>query len=559
MVGGVACGTSRSPTPVGSGPADASPGGPIDGSPVLADAAGGGGRDAAGDASSPPPPDSGAGDGAGDAGGDAGPVSPGSRIKHVVVIVKENHTFDNFFGTFPGANGSPVDSNGVPQCPTGAVSNGQLQMQPCLEAPDVVGHDLCHAHSCALADWDQGKLDGWSTDAGSDNGGVGDGDGMVYRQYFQNDIPNYWALATQYVLGDNFFANMLGPSFPGHMFTVAAQAGWAIDNPPIDLTGNPFRLEAGESLSPYWGCDEFQGGSVTVGGVDLYTFGPDTVDVLSDAGSTPSPDGGAATSAVFPCFSIKAIPDILPAGVTWGFFGTDWSELADTTSVGNINYPVVHEPWGMLDAVNHLRNGPAWATNFFITGAPWDANNPVQSAIASGSLPDVTWIVDQDEFSEHPDLNINQFASWINFPFGGICDGENWTAGYVQMVMNSPYWQDTAIIITWDDFGGWYDHVPPPRQYGGVPGAPYGLGMRIPLLIVSPYARPGFIFHEQAEQASIARFIEKVFGSTNTLSDFDPAAQDGQANDLLDAFDFGQAPLAPISLPMRDCQADGGS
>jgi len=83
--------------------------------------------------------------------------------------------------------------------------------------------------------------------------------------------------------------------------------------------------------------------------------------------------------------------------------------------------------------------------------------------------------------------------------------------------------------------------------------------MRIPLLIVSPYARPGFIFHEQAEQASIARFIEKVFGSTNTLSDFDPAAQDGQANDLLDAFDFGQAPLAPISLPMRDCQADGGS
>jgi phospholipase C len=126
------------------------------------------------------------------------------------------------------------------------------------------------------------------------------------------------------------------------------------------------------------------------------------------------------------------------------------------------------------------------------------------------------------------------------------------------MLMNSPYWKDTAILITWDDFGGWYDHVVPPRQYGGSPGAPYGLGFRVPLLIVSPYAKPGFIFHEQAEQASIARFIEKVFKSTHTLSDFDPAAQDGQANDLLNAFDFTQAPLAPIDLPQRDCQADGG-
>jgi hypothetical protein len=343
---------------------------------------------------------------------------------------------------------------------------------------------------------------------------------------------------------------MLGPSFPGHMFTVAAQAGWAIDNPPLDLTANPLRLEAGEQLSPYWGCDEFQGGSAVVAGVTLATYPADSVPVLSDAG----PDASA-----FPCFPIKAIPDILPTGVTWGFFGTDWSEIGDMTAVGDINYPIVHEPWSMLDAVDHIRNGAEWNTNMFITGTPWDQNNPVQAAITSGSLPDVTWIVDQDEYSEHPDLNINQFASWLDFPLGGICDGENWTAGYVSMLMNSPYWQDTAILITWDDFGGWYDHVLPPRVYGGTPTQPYGLGLRVPLLIVSPYAKPGYIFHEQAEQASIARFIEKVFGSTNTLSDFDPAAQDGQANDLLDAFDFGQTPLPPITLPMRDCTVDGGS
>jgi phospholipase C len=537
---GLGCG---GPEPVGSSPAD---------SGVAGDATSDGGVSVDSRA-----PDSGGsasegGESAdGGAEGEAGPPAAPIRIKHVVVIVKENHTFDNFFGTFPGANGSPKDPSGVAQCPTGNVlASGALEMHACQEAPDVIGHDLCHAHSCALADWDQGKQDGWSTDAGSDYGGNGDGDGTVYKQYFQRDIPNYWALASHYVLADNFYANMLGPSFPGHMFTVAAQAGWAVDNPPTDLTANPLRLEAGEHLSPYWGCDEFQGGTVSVGGVTVDTFAGDTVDVLAD--------GGAGTTPVFPCFDIKAIPDILPAGVTWGFFGTDWSELGDNTPIGSVNYPIIHEPWSMLDAVHGIRNGAAWGTNLFITGRPWDSNNPVAAAIASGSLPDVTWIVDQDEYSEHPDLNINQFASWLSFPLGGVCDGENWTAGYVNMVMQSPYWQDTAILITWDDFGGWYDHVPPPRQYGGSATQPYGLGFRLPLLIVSPYAKPGFVFHEQAEQASIARFVEKVFGATNTLSDFDPAAQDGQANDLLDAFDFSQQPLDPIGLPQRDCSADGG-
>jgi phospholipase C len=123
---------------------------------------------------------------------------PPIKIKHVVVIVKENHTFDNFFGSFPGVNGSPKDGNGVPQCPTGNVlSTGALEMQACQAAPDIVGHDLCHLHSCALADWDQGKLDGWSTAAGSDNGGVGDGDGVVYKQYSEASIPVSWTSASR--------------------------------------------------------------------------------------------------------------------------------------------------------------------------------------------------------------------------------------------------------------------------------------------------------------------------------------------------------------------------
>jgi len=104
-----------------------------------------------------------------------------------------------------------------------------------------------------------------------------------------------------------------------------------------------------------------------------------------------------------------------------------------------------------------------------------------------------------------------------------------------------------------DDFGGWYDHVTPPRRYGMDPtNAPYGLGFRLPLIVISPYSKQG-IFHEVSEQASIPRFIERVFGSTQTLHDLDPAAQDAQANDLLGAFDFTQAPLDPLVLQTRSC------
>ena len=95
--------------------------------------------------------------------------------------------------------------------------------------------------------------------------------------------------------------------------------------------------------------------------------------------------------------------------------------------------------------------------------------------------------------------------------------------------------------------------MPPPRQYGCDVKSPYGLGFRVPLIVISPYAKEGYILKDTAEQASIPRFIERVFGATKTLSDLDPAAQDGQANDLMAAFDFGQKPLPPLVLQPRSC------
>ena len=426
----------------------------------------------------------------------AGALTAPIPLKHVVVIVKENHTFDNYFGSFPGAEGT-LDPSGRNLCPTPAGDRA-----PCKRAPDAPSRDLCHEHDCSLTDWHGGQMNGWNLPGGSDSG-----DGLAYAQYGERDIPNYWQYARHFVLGDHFFSSMHGPSFPGHLFTVAAQAGWATANPPNDL---PFKIVWSfppkvYGPHPYWGCDEWPG---------------DTVPILA---------GGTTPKNVTPCFNIPAIPDVLPAGTSWKFYGTNFDGVFD-------------EVWSMFDAVSGIRKNPARWSNVVLA-------EQLTRDLQNHALPAVSWLVDQDQNSEHPDLSL----PGLNLPLGGVCSGENWTVGFVNQLMQSEYWKDTAIIFTMDDFGGWYDHVPPPRQYGGDAQHPYGLGLRLPLLIISPYAKPGFVFKETADQASIARFVERVFGSTKTLHDLDPAAQDAAANDLLNAFDFNQTPLPPLVLPQRSC------
>jgi phospholipase C len=387
-------------------------------------------------------------------------------IKHIVVVVKENHTFDNYFGSFPGADG-------IAQIQTAA----GLIAPP--HAPDVTPRDLCHAHHCALTDYAGGAMTGWDLVADASSGG----DNLTYAQYTEADIPNYWQYARTFSLADRFFADVLGPSFPGHTFVLAAQAGWATSNPDTRLD------------HPYWGCDQD-----------------------ADARVTIEDPAASAAAQVFPCFDIPSVPDVLPAGVNWRFYGS--------------NFYVFEEVWSMFDAIKSIRMGAGW--DHVVNVSTFDLD------VDRGGLPEVSWLVDQDLDDEHPG-------------YGSVCNGENWTVGHLNHLMNSPLWKDTAILFTMDDFGGWYDHVAPPRQYGLDAAHPYGLGFRLPLIVVSPYARPGFVFHEVSEQASIPRFIERVFGAP-ALSTLDPAAQDGQANDLFGAFDFTQSPLPPLPLPLRTCQ-----
>jgi phospholipase C len=157
------------------------------------------------------------------------------------------------------------------------------------------------------------------------------------------------------------------------------------------------------------------------------------------------------------------------------------------------------------------------------------------SDAASGSLPAVSWVIPDFGESEHPTGFAGQTSAV------GVCEGENWTVRQINAVMQSPAWPRTAIVLTWDDFGGFYDHATPPWV------DEYGLGPRVPLIVISPYAKEGAVSHTTYEFASLVQLVEGRYNLTPL------GTRDMVANSLLDMFDFSQAPAPPMILPLRQC------
>jgi len=384
-----------------------------------------------------------------------------SRIQHIVFIIKENRSYDTYFGTFPGADGAT----------TGMISSG-VRM-PLRRGPDRMPRDIGHDWQDARQAMHDGRMDRFDL--------VRDGnqrnDFLSMTQFMASDIPNYWSYAEHFVLGDRMFSSLAGPSFPNHLYTVASQSGASINNP------NSFP----------WGCDS-----------DEHT----TVEVIDASGNV-------ARQA--PCFDMPTIGDKLEtAGVSWKYYAP---------VKGQRGYI-----WNAYDAVRHIRMGPLWQQRI----AP--VENFVADA-AGGRLPAVSWLIPDFEDSEHP--TVNAFAgTTLNV---SACQGENWTVRHINAIMQGPDWPTTAIVVTWDDFGGFYDHVAPPSIDG------LGLGPRVPLLVISPYAKEGYVSHTVYEFASVLQLIEsryKLKGLT---------ARDVQANSLLDVFDFSQPPAPPLVRPLRSC------
>jgi len=239
---------------------------------------------------------------------DAAALRTATPIKHVVFVIKENRTFDNMFGRFPGANGVTVGMD-------------RGEPRPLTQAPDRLPTDIKHCYECSLQAWDGGKMDGFATISEA-------ADRYAYVQYAPGDLPNYWRWASEYVLGDNFFASAQGPSFPNHLYTIAAQSGGAHENPPQgeDLL-REHHQETG--LFKAWGCD-----SLPSAWVNVY-------------------DSEGNAKKVPPCFDFETEGDLLSeVGIPWAYYA------ATQRQNGYI--------WSAYDAVEHIRNDPAvWQQHIF--------------------------------------------------------------------------------------------------------------------------------------------------------------------------------------------------
>jgi phospholipase C len=391
-------------------------------------------------------------------------------IQHVIYIVKENRSFDHMFGLFPGANGA----NQAP------ISTGATI--PLGLAPDTMTRDVDHLWYSSLTGVDGGKMDRFDLIPGAN----ANGDYIGETQFTQSEIPNYYLYAGYYVLADNMFSSLGGPSFPNHLYTIAAQAGGVYNLP----TRNP----GIQNWQVSWGCD---------------APANETVPIM---------DARGVVTQQFPCFDFTTLGDELTsAGVSWLYYAPVFNTLGY-----NFN---------TYDAINHIRNTPAW-TKYDVP------NTQFLTDVSSGTLPAVSWLIAGGVDSEHPP--------------NSMCEGENWTVQQVNAILQSPlYKNNTAIFVTWDDFGGFYDHVVPPVS------DEYGLGVRVPLLIISPYikeatpGKPGLISHTQYEFSSVLKFIEEDFGVPPLTT------RDANSNDTTDSFDFTQAPRAPKILTPRTCPLVG--
>ncbi|MGA8097702.1 MAG: alkaline phosphatase family protein, partial [Candidatus Cybelea sp.] len=390
-------------------------------------------------------------------------------ISHVVVVIQENRSFDDFFATFPGADGAiggcmeggSLHSMRVPRirdasshgCPSGDswVRLAKVDLnEPC---------DFGHSYHIVPVDYDHGKMDGFGFEGGSKHcpGKVGT---KVYQFVNPAQIKPYWRIAKDYVLADQMFQTQGSGSFTAHQDLIA---GSTIINQPTDTesivdfpTGHP------------WGCDATPGTRTS-----LVVYKHHKVN--DEYGKGP-----------FPCFTYQTMRDLLDAkSVSWKYYSPPEPH-------GEGAY------WNGFDAIKAVREGSEWSTNINDT-------NQFFYDVAGGTLPSVSWIVPDEPNSDHPG--------------GHSTTGPAWVASIVNAIGTSSYWRSTAVVILWDDWGGFYDNTPPPffDHWGG-------LGFRVPMMVVSAYARqayptkPGYISHTQYEFGSILKFIEKVFalGSLGT-------------------------------------------
>ncbi len=376
-------------------------------------------------------------------------------IRYVIVLVKENHTLDNYFTGFPGAATST----------TAKLSDGTTYTRPTAPTGPL-SKDICHANSCGFTAYRNAAMNGFDL--------IGSAK-LPFIRYTESQIPNYWQYARNFVLADHMFSSTLGPSTPGHAVMWNAQS-LVLDNAKCTVDGGA--------------C----GGFGCTAGADVKV-------------TAQNPDD-CSTKTVSPCFDVPTVVDHLPEGFTWADYG---GALALMTK--------------------SVKADPNYASHFHKQAS-------LVTDLSAGKIANLTiahlW---SGDVSEHP----------AAYP----CAGENFTVDIVNAAMKLPQWKEMAIVITWDDWGGFYDHVAPPVHECSN-GKIFQHGFRLPAIIISPYAKKGYVLSGATEQASIPRMVEELWGM-EFMTARDNHARDGVAGSFMPAFDFTQTPREPLILSTHAC------
>ncbi len=313
---------------------------------------------------------------------------------------------------------------------------------PLITAPEWFPSDLPHDRAASLNDINGGKMDGFAMYEGVP--------AIDYSMSVHelDTMQNWWHWAGNFVLCDHVFSSASSASYPNHLYMIAGTSGGAFDNPENDNTG------PGPGLAKTWGCDAIDGAFVK-----LYDY------EKGDA----NPDAYRSSR---PCFAFDTQGQQLSrTHVDWAFYSADEHETGYIWSA----YSAVHDVFHTHLWDEHVR----------------DVDDLVDD-IKAGRLPSVTWVTPRYENSDHP-------------PYSTIW-AQNWASTVVNAIMTSPLWPTTAIFITWDEWGGSYDPLEPPKVDA------LGLGVRVPMLLISPWANRGMIDHEVGEFCSPHRFIADNFG-----------------------------------------------
>ena len=417
-----------------------------------------------------------------------------SPISHVVILLQENHSFDNVLGRFC------VSSQRCDGATTGLLHDGSSIALPA--AKNIVPGAPHDAQSMATA-IDGGKMDGFDLMVTRDHDCAGP-DYDCYQAYDPSQIPDLAALALSFVVSDRTFQSDLAPSWGSHLgFVSGTLDGFSGDNPCAGAQCPPLAPQPTPvSFGTGWGCDSHR---------DALWRGSAGGPLSYQPACVPDPSLPLANGGAYRPTEVRWVPTIMDrldnAKLSWKLYaGSDYLP----TSQQGLGFPENGYQWAIC---------PTFADCLYTNQAKNLAlASKVIDDATNGTLPAVSIVTPTAAKSQH-----NLYSMKM---------GDNWIGQVVQAIESGPQWPSTAIFITYDDCGCFYDHVAPPA----------GLGIRVPMVIVSPYAKRAFTDSNVASYASLLAFIEHTF-KLRPLS-----RSDADAYDFSDSFDFSQLHLSTIPM-----------